>query len=211
MTHSNLRPSFPSRWLALACLLFLASTVLAQGATGGSVDVAGKVGFSDVVGVDNNKHVSFGGAVAYNLSPQLAVGGEFDDLPLGSVTSSGVTAGGSMKLFGSFLRFSLTKSRISPFVSVAGGGALLDAVGRTQGISVSAGDNGAYFGLGGGATFFVGANSNWGIRPEFRYSREQFSATTIGSTYIPAAGQNDVRGTVSVFYQFGGKHSQSRK
>jgi hypothetical protein len=60
-----------------------------------------------------------------------------------------------------------------------------------------------YVAAGGGASFYVG--HGFGIRPEFRYERQQFAATVVDGISISGGGQNDLRATVALFYQFGGR------
>jgi hypothetical protein len=128
---------------------------------------------------------------------------------LGSETASGITVSGHIQSYGAVYRGYLSKSsRVVPYVLVAGGGLSETAVGSAQGAKVSISQNGEYFGFGGGASIFV--DPSWGIRPELRYERQQFSAETVDGSSFAAYGQNYVLGTISVFYQFGGKQSSKR-
>ena len=105
----------------------------------------------------------------------------------------------------SIAALSIQSGRVIPYVLVAGGGLSETAVGTSGGMKVTASQNGFgyYIGFGGGASIYAGPN--WGIRPEFRYERQHFNSTTIGGSPIAAYSQNYILGTVSVFYQFGGK------
>jgi hypothetical protein len=191
---------------ALVVLLTLSTPLRAQVAAR-SGDVSGNVGFSNLSGdetVDGNKHVAFGGAGAYNFSDWGAIGFDYSYQMLGSETASGVTVSGKIQSYGGVYRGYLSKSsRVVPYVLVAGGGFSETAVGTSGGMKVSASQNGYYIGFGGGASIY--ASPTWGIRPEFRYERQQFSATTVGGAALAAYGQNYALGTISIFYQFGGK------
>jgi Outer membrane protein beta-barrel domain len=186
--------------------LLAVSTVHAQGISTGSGEASGNIGFSNLKGADNNRHVTFGGSALYNLSPVAGLGFEYHFAPMGSLTQGGVTATGHMQLFGGVARFSLTdSSRVVPYVVVAAGGNSLHAAASAGNITVSASQNGFYGGFGGGASIYAG--TNWGIRPEFRYVREHFNSTSIQGISVSSFGQNDYQGSVAVFYQFGGKSS----
>ena len=187
-------------WVVFLTISFpLSAQVLAR-----SGDVSGNVGFSNLTGVDNKKHVAFGGSGAYNLSDRIAVGFDFVYQMMGSVSSS-ISETENLKIFGPMVRASLTKSKSAvPYVLVAGGGLSMKASSTYQGVSVSASQSGGYIGFGGGATLF--ASHNCGIRPEFRYERLQFSSKTVAGEQVAGYGQNYYLGTISVFYQFGGKH-----
>jgi hypothetical protein len=196
---------YPGKSFCISLVFLLAvSTAFAQGISTGSGEVSGNVGFSNLKGADNNRHATFGGSALYNLSPVAGVGFEYHFAPMGSLTMGGVTATGHMQLFGGVGRFSLTDSgRVVPYAVVAVGANNLHAAASSGNITVSAGQNGFYFGFGGGASIYTG--DNWGIRPEFRYVREHFNSTTIQGSAFGSFGQNDYQASVGVFYQFGGK------
>jgi|ERR1039458_2103244 hypothetical protein len=200
-----MRSLYKSLCASTAFLLVLSSPALAQGIAAGSGEVAGTFGYAHVDGVTSYNHFPFGGSGIYNLNQVAAVGFEYSYTPLGSETISGVSASEHLQTYGGVARFSFSESSVVPYVVVGFGGASEKAVASYQGVSASASQSGYYFGFGGGASFFFGPR--WGIRPEFRYNREEFFATTIDGSSLAAAGQNDVRGTVSVFYQFGGRQS----
>jgi len=188
---------------ALVVLLSLSSPVRAQ-VVARSGEVSGNIGFSNLAGVDGNKHVAFGGAGAYNFSDRGTLGAEYSYQMMGSETIGGVTGTARIQSYGPVVRAYLTKSsRIVPYMVVAGGGLSGTVVVSAQGISVSATQNGFYIGFGGGASIY--ASPNWGIRPEFRYERQQFMSTTISGIAIASTGENYYLGTVSVFYQWGGR------
>jgi hypothetical protein len=200
-----MRYTFKSFCSSMVFLLAV-SAVHAQGISTGSGELAGNVGFSNLKGADNNRHVTFGGSALYNLTPVAGVGFEYHFAPMGSLTEGGVTATGHMQLFGAVGRFSLIDSgRVIPYVLVAAGGNSLHAAASAGNVTVSASQNGFYFGFGGGASIYAG--NNWGIRPEFRYVREHFNSTSIQGISVDPFGQNDYQGSVALFYQFGGKSS----
>jgi hypothetical protein len=180
-------------------LLLLSSPVWAQGIVSHSGDVAGTVGFSNLTGVDGNKHVNFGGSGGINLTDHLTVLGEYTYLPMGSVNLDGASASGSYQQFGGAARFNLGKStKVVPYALGAFGYARQSANISIAGFGSGSGSlNGDYFGLGGGASIYL--HKGLGVRPEFRYERQEFYQS--GSS----AGQNVALGTVSVFYQWGGQ------
>lgn len=176
------------------------------GVTANSLDIAGNAGFSNLTGVDGNKHVNFGGSTGVNLSDRITVLGEYSYLPMGSVSaSSGGTSAsvnGNYHLLGGAARFYLVRPRRgAPYALVdfgyarctAGLGVNVSGVGSAN---ASASLNGDYAGVGGGASFYLG--HNWGLRPEVRWDRQEYyySGTSLG--------QNVVRESVSVFFQWGG-------
>ena len=192
--------------VSLFVLLTLSSPLRAQ-VVARSVDVSGNIGFSNLSGsetVDTKKHVAFGGAGAYNFNRMSSLGFEYSYQMLGSETQNGVKLSGHIQSYGGVYRVSLIKSKgVVPYDLVAGGGLSETAVGSGGGIKASASQNGYYIGFGGGASIYAGPH--WGIRPEFRYERQQFLATTINGAQIATYGQNYILGTVSLFCQFGGK------
>jgi len=72
--------------------------------------------------------------------------------------------------------------------------------GSESGVSVSA--NGFYAAVGGGASLYLG--KNWGIRPEFRWERQDLTFAGLVSN------TNVVMGSASVFFQWGGRGKESR-
>jgi hypothetical protein len=191
----------------LVVLLALSSPLRAQ-VLAGSGDISGNVGFSNLSGdetVDGNKHMAFGGAVSYNspTTDWASLGFEYSYQRLGSETAI-VTDSGYLQSYGGVFHAYLRKSsRIVPYILVAAGGLSKTAVESAAGVKVTASRNGYHTGSGGGTSIYVG--SNWGFRPELRYERQQFFATMIAGSPLAAYGQNYILGTVSVFYQFGGK------
>jgi len=188
---------------ALVVLLTLATPLRSQ-VVAGSGEVSGNVGFSNLTGVDNNKHAAFGGAGAYNFTDRGTLGVEYSYQMMGSLTIAGVTGSAHIQSYGPVVRAYLTRfGPIVPYMVVAGGGMAGTVVVSVQGVSISATQNGYYFGYGVGASIY--ADRNWGIRPEFRYERQKFMSTTASGTTIASSADNYYLGTFSVFYQFGGK------
>jgi len=175
----------------------------AQGIAPGSFEVSGSGGITNLNGVDSKKgHGAFGFDAAYNLDRYAAVGAEYNYLMLGSLTQSGVTENENLQMYGALARFTLFSNRVvAPYVVVSGGGIRLHATASSGNVSVSASQTGGYISAGAGASIFVG--HGFGIRPEYRYERQQLAATTIDGTPVSGGGQNDMRGTVALFYQFG--------
>jgi opacity protein-like surface antigen len=185
---------------AFVILLFAASSLaLAQGIAAGSGEAAGTIGYARVDGVTSYNHFAFGGSGSYNLDQNVAVGFEYKYTPLGSETIMGATATGHLQTYGGVARISFCdSSSVVPFALVGFGGVNQKAVASAGAISVSASQSGYYFAFGSGASILV--NPRWGIRPEFRYERQQF----VANTQFAAFGQNDPQFLVSVFYQFSG-------
>jgi hypothetical protein len=166
----------------------------AQGITAGSADVAGNVGFSNLTGADGNKHVHFGGSGGINLSPRVTLLGEYSYMPMGSL--SGVAF--NTQLIGVVSRLNFfTSKRAVPYALVGAGFDRLN--GSESGVNVSA--NGSYAAVGGGASLYLG--KSWGIRPEFRYERQEVTFAGL------IADTNVVMGTASVFFQWGGRGTKS--
>lgn len=200
-------------FFAMAALLFGASTGRAQGVLAGSGDVAGTVGWSNLTGVDNKKHINFGGSAAANLSPGISVFGEYLYLPMGSIPASeivsgvGGTASGNYQQFGGGARFNFAASKVVVPYAVAAFGYVRESANATvtydgETGTGSAALNGDYVGFGGGAHIYFG--KGFGARPEFRYERQEFYS---GGA---SAGQNVVLITGSIFYQFGGGEKKKK-
>lgn len=168
---------------AVLLIMAVATPALAQG-----VEVSGNVGFSNLNGLDNSKHMNYGFSGGVNIPGGFAALGEYAYLPMGSL--NGVT--GKNQLVGGALRSSfLNFLPVSPYVLVGGG--LSRVTGSAQGVSASV--NGEYASFGAGASLKAG--KHWGLRPEVRFERQFYSLGTITS------GQNDVRGMISLYYHFG--------
>lgn len=164
----------------------------------GSGDVSAHIGFNNLKGVDNDKHVQFGFSGGVNLSKEFALVGEYSYLPQGSVNVSGIKADGHYHNVGAAVRYSFWhKGRFVPYAVAAGGYSRVTASASYLGASGSDSANGGYVGLGGGSSLYVA--HNWGVRPDVRWDRQAWSKN--GSS----GHRNDVRVTVAVFYQFGGR------
>jgi len=196
--------------------VLIPSTVSAQGIRSGSTEVTAKVGASNLKGVDNKDHVNFGFGLAYNFNKVVAVGFDYDNLPLGSESagfSDGydvftINAKERLQLFGGTVRISLLHDKVAvPYVVVGGGGNVLSVTASAVGIGISsasesASQHGSYVGGGGGVSFYL--TRHIGIRPEIRYEHQHLNSSVIEGEEVSGSGKNDVRGTASVFYQFGG-------
>jgi hypothetical protein len=162
-----------------------------------SGDVAGYAGYLYVSNIDifvggspvSANHGLYGANGGYNITPSITVLGEYGYVPLYS--GGGTTL--KTQLYGGGVRFNLTPDKkIVPYGVVNVGGDKLSA--STVGGSVSL--SGYYFGVGGGASYYVG--KNWGVRPEFRYVRPEYSFEGVSHSY------NSVAVTGGFFYQWGG-------
>jgi opacity protein-like surface antigen len=179
-------------------LLAASSPALAQGIAAGSGEVSGTVGYARVDGVTSYNHFAFGGAGIYNFSHIVAAGFEYSYTPLGSETVMGANASAHLQTYGGVARFSFSESSdVIPYALVGFGGLNGKAVASIGNLSASASQSGYYYAFGGGVTIFVGPS--WGIRPEYRYERQQF----VANRQFAAGGQNDSQALVSLFYQFG--------
>lgn len=192
------------KWSAIVsiCLVVGVSLVLSVPAwsqvNAGSGEVSANIGFNNLTGIDNNKHVEFGFGAGYNFNKAFALLGEYNYLPQGSITVSGVNGGAHYLLYGAAARFSApTSGRFVPFVVFGGGGAQAAVKASSSGVSVTASMNGTYVTLGGGASVYL--NPNLGMRGEYRWDDQRYSQSGVTTT------QSDSRGLISLFYQWGGK------
>jgi hypothetical protein len=202
-----LKNAFLGLCIGVSFLLAFSYPLRAQGIAAGSGDISGNVGFSSLTGADGNKHINFGGSAGINLSRQITILGEYTYMPMGTLTDTGgigAAASGSLsyQTVGGAARFNMRASRTVVAYGVVGFGyarqsASVSLVGAGVGVFPASGSlSGDYVNLGGGASIFLG--KRYGLRPEFRYERQEFYAS--GNS----AGQNVALGTVSFFYQFGG-------
>ena len=195
-----MRSLYKSLCASTAFLLVLSSPALAQGIAAGSGEVAGTFGYAHVDGVTSYNHFPFGGSGIYNLNQVAAVGFEYSYTPLGSETIMGANASAHLQTYGGVARISFSESSdVIPYTLVGFGGIDGKSVASFEGISASTGQKGYYYAFGGGVTIYVGPG--WGIRPEYRYERQQF----VANTRFDSFGQNDSQALVSLFYQFGGR------
>jgi len=185
-------------------LSFVLNLASAQVVAPKSVDLSGNGGITDLK-VDYGKegHASFGVSAGYNVVRFLAVSADYNYINLGSSSEYGATATQSLQEYGVSARLALIDTRIVvPYVLGGGGGVRDSASASAGGQSASATQSGGYVTVGGGASIYVG--HGFGVRPEFRYDRLQFAATTVDGVAIPGGGQSAPRATVAIFYQFGG-------
>jgi hypothetical protein len=194
---------------ALVVLLTLSSSLRAQGITPLSGEVSANVGFNNVIteivknyfnnnstGI-NKEYVQFGFSGGINLTKHLAILGEFNYLPL-ATAATGYTGSVDAQLYGGAVRYSLiSANKIVPYVIAGGGGTRLAVSDSYEGVTATVSKTGSNFGAGGGVSIYVGRN--WGIRPEFRYIRQNQNWDNVNYNL------NTYSGTVAVFYQFGGK------
>jgi hypothetical protein len=151
-------------------------------------DVYGTAGiYSEYGGGGHESHALVGGgASGIFAGGKAAVFGEFDYIPMGStlgVSVKQIDAGGGVRIY-----VGPKSDKFRLFVPVEGGLARLSA-----GLSgVSAGINGAYFGSGFGAEI---GSKKFGVRPEFRFEREQWGSGG-GGNYVTTIG-------ASFYYRFG--------
>jgi hypothetical protein len=196
---------------ALVVLLVLSTTLRAQ-VVAGSSDVAGNVGYSNLTGLDGNKHINFGGSYSYNSAARSTIVVEYSYLPMGSLKASGsgvsISTSGNYQLFGVAERLNIGNSKhVVPYVLIGLGydrcsaSASVSATGLGS-ASAGAAIGGYYVGFGGGASIYLG--NDWGIRPEVRADVQEFSDS---GTYVE---QNAVRESVSFFYQWGGKQATKK-
>jgi len=212
---STVHTVFLGLCIAAAFLLAFSYPVRAQGVVAGAVDVAGSVGYSNLTGIDNNKHINYGGSVGYNLSRDLTILGEFSYFQAGSVPASDLLPGatgtvkGNYQQYGGAVRQAIVRSKtVVPYLTASYGYARLTTYALVEpyyddftGVT-SATNNGDYFGFGGGASIYLG--KGFGLRPEFLFEPLKLP--------IPGMliGQNLAVITGSVFYQFGGKRGTKK-
>jgi hypothetical protein len=188
----------------VAGLFVFAGRVRAAEPALGKAEVSGFGGLFHGIEEGGFSKASFGGSVAARVGEKVQLFGEFGYVPVDSLQESGTVQGYSYTATGSYRMYSgiggmryhfSTSSRFMPYVVAAGG---LDhevasgtAVVSGYKATATQSTNAGIFGFGGGLTCFAG--SKWGVRPEVRYQRHQYSD----------GGANALLLTVSVFYQFG--------
>jgi opacity protein-like surface antigen len=183
-----------SRWVRKSSVSFLmfagllAATAGAQVVANHSSEFAATMGFTSEGGIDGNTHPFYGIAGSYVARPNLAAVGEYMFQTMGTTLATKE----KIQLMGAGARYYFrTSPRLAPYAEVIGGYARLSLNG--VGTGTGSATNSAYFGVGGGASFYL--TENWGIRPELRYERELLTTSNNGF--------NACEGTISVFYQFG--------
>jgi Outer membrane protein beta-barrel domain len=185
----------------------------AQGVMAHSIEVSGNGGITNEYGANGNHgHATYGFAGAYNLTRHLAVVGEYSNVDLGSESEDvapgqQVTGSEDVQLYGGAVRYALINTRFFvPYVLVGGGGDNLHVSVSTPLFpgdrSIEASESGGYVSLAGGVSLYAG--HGFGIRPEFRYNRQQYGSTSVEGLSTQGSSENDLRVTVAVFYQFGG-------
>ena len=190
----------------LAAVLTLSAPAIAQGPRARSGEVAGVFGWESLKGIDDKTHVLFGASGGFNASERVQVFGEYTYLPLGSMSIVVVSAKGKAHLIGGGIRvhFGGASSRVNPFVVGAGGFSRATITINTPVSPISASGSGGYFGGGGGVSLFLGRN--WGVRPEARFERLQWSTLSMSSINFPGGeGANVFTVRASLFFQFGGR------
>jgi hypothetical protein len=165
-----------------ALLLLVASAPVMAQIVAHSSDVAGYIGDRNV-SVNGTDYPYYGGSYGYNLNRSWTALGEYTFMPMG-------TAGGAsykQQQYGGAIHYNLLNvGRVGSYFVGAFHGDRLTA----SGLGTA---NGYDMDMGGGWIFFCG--NNWGVRPEVRAAREHFDG--LSEVYVS--------GTVSFFYQFGGK------
>jgi opacity protein-like surface antigen len=188
----------------VATSLFLthASVANAQGPAG--FDISANGGITNLEGVDQKTgHGAFGFAGGYNLTKHLALGAEYNYFLLGSLNEAGLTGNENLQMYGAFARFSLIVTRfVAPYIVLGGGIDRVKASASGDLSSSSDDETGGYFSFGVGASLYV--YRGFGIRPEFRFDRLEYASTSTDSVGETDGGQNEIRVTVGLFYQFGG-------
>ena len=177
-----------------ATILFVSSVTARAQVMGHSGDIAGYAGYlyvsdqnHDISTSDNHGIYGFNGG--YNVSPYVAIIGEYGFAPLYSQSGDSVHG----QLYGGGARFNFNpNSRVVGYGVFTVGGDKFSLSGGGTSESI----NGYYFGFGGGASCYVG--KNWGIRPEFKYLRPEGSSGGVSQSF------NSFAMTGGVFVQFGG-------
>jgi hypothetical protein len=194
---------FISRILVAGLFVFAGSVGAAEPALG-KAEVSGFGGLFHGMEAGGFSKATFGGSVAARVGEKAQLFGEFDYVPVDSLTDSGSVLGFAYTATGSYRMYNgiggiryhfVTSSRFMPYIVAAGGLGHEVASGTAvvSGIksTVTESTNAGIFGFGGGLTCFAG--SKWGVRPEVRYQRHQYKD----------GGANALVLTVGVFYQIG--------
>ena len=121
-----------------------------------------------------NNHGVYGANGGYSPSPWVTIIGEYGFVPVYS--GEGVTI--HNQFYGGGARFNLNpKSKVVGYAIFTAGG---DKASESVTGEGSQSNSGYSLSFGGGASCYIG--HNWGVRPEFRYVRSEYSAggTTLG-------------------------------
>ena len=187
-----------------AFILLVSSAPAGAQVLAGSGDVAGYAGFIYVSNFSNtittscdpscpattDDHGMYGANGGFSPVPYITILGDFSYVPLYS--ADGLSA--KTELYGGGARFNLNpRSRVVGYGLFTVGGDHL-TLAASGGSSASA--SGYSLGLGGGASCYIG--HNWGVRPEFRYLRLDYSSNGASQSF------NSIAMTGGVFFQFGG-------
>jgi len=205
-----LKSSFVRRCSLVLVLVALSATARAQRAPL-SLDGAANVGaysltpYNFTNNLNNTTHMELGATAGINLIKQIAVVGEFNYLPQGTSTLTGSNYELIYKMAGAAVRYTpFQYKRFAPYL-VGGGGYIQLNANLNSGSQPSGTQNGDYVSYGAGVSIYVW--HHFGVRPEFRQDREDTS-TLSGGGLPGTVRQNANRGTVGVFYEFGGRKSK---
>ncbi len=192
--------------LCLSAILFLIAPSLVQAQIAAhTTDLAGFIGGRNVIGPSDADIPYFGGSVGYNVVPSFTILGEYTFMPMGTGTQNGIKATENAQTYGGAIHYNLLNvGRVGSYFVASLDGEQATWTGKPS-------VNGYTAGFGGGWIFFCG--NNWGIRPEVRANRQELMNVPGGGYYYtnfangPAGNYSTVyvSGTVSLFYQFGGK------
>jgi Outer membrane protein beta-barrel domain len=188
--------------LCITASIILVSSSLQAQVLAHSGDVAGYAGYLYVSNFSNtlsvcgsscsavsDNHGIYGANGGYNITPYVAVLGDFSYVPVYS--GGGVTV--STELYGGGVRLNMNpNSKVVGYGIFTVGGDRL--TGSESGSSTSV--SGYSISFGGGASCYLGPH--WGVRPEFRYLRPEYSVQGVSFSF------NSVAMTGGVFYQWGG-------
>jgi hypothetical protein len=190
---------------AFAGLCFVALFLLVSASAQAQVlahsgDIAGYAGYVHVsdthhIASLSDNHGIYGVNGGYNITPNITVLGEWNLVPLYSGGGETIRT----QLFGGGARFNMMPDKkIVPYgVFNVGYDRLTFSGGGSETVS------GYYFGVGGGASCYLG--KNWGVRPEFRYVRPEYSSGGESQSF------NSIAMTGGVFYQWGGTGTAKKK
>jgi hypothetical protein len=197
---------------AAVAVIFAAS--IAAHAQRNTVEVAAGGGYSYLdtgrVGIEGYKnHGTMDASVSYNVLKNLSAGFEYAFTPLHSETvgTSNGNATGSVDVhnYGAVVRVGLFKAKaLMPYVSVTGGGLDLKFSAKQGNLSGSQSFKGGYLGAGVGMNAYLG--HGFGVRPEFRYERQQLKDSAQNYDIFAGNGRNQLNLTGSLFYTFGRSH-----
>jgi len=180
--------------LCVAALFLIVMSVPVQAQVlAHSGEIAGNVGYLNAnwdsgTFLPSSNHAVYAINGGYNVTPHVEVIGEWAYGPLFSESGTTLKA----QIYGGGARFNLSPDKkLVPYALVTFGGDRF-----TISESGSESFNGYYFSFGGGASYYVG--KHWGVRPEFRYVRPEFSVEG------DSESTNAFAVTGGVFYQWGG-------